>query len=125
MQISIELTFREKWTDPRLILGEENEHFQIKGNDENYITLTDISQIWTPDSFFQVKLVNSLKADANAGRKGIASTLDRCAKCVCKNLPKRKYHLFATNQPRYFLSYASACNIPEITTNSNSFRIIL
>ncbi|PAV82329.1 hypothetical protein WR25_16766 isoform B [Diploscapter pachys] len=53
MQISIELTFREKWTDPRLILGEENDNFQIGGNDENYITLTDISQIWKPDSFFQ------------------------------------------------------------------------
>ncbi|CAG0883008.1 unnamed protein product, partial [Cyprideis torosa] len=46
MEYSVQLTFREQWTDERLRYNDMNGRIK-------YLTLTDVRKIWMPDLFFQ------------------------------------------------------------------------
>ena len=46
MEYSVQITFREQWSDPRLKFDHENGRF-------NYLTLTDPKKVWMPDTFFR------------------------------------------------------------------------
>ena len=46
MEFSVQITFRQKWYDNRL-------EFDDMGGRIKYLTMTDSSKVWMPDSFFR------------------------------------------------------------------------
>ena len=62
---SCQLTFRQKWLDPRLAYSDMegevagqgflflNNSFSLSGQ-LKYLTMTDPNKVWMPDTFFQV-----------------------------------------------------------------------
>ncbi|XP_074596834.1 glutamate-gated chloride channel-like isoform X2 [Brevipalpus obovatus] len=53
MEYSTQLTFREFWSDSRLVYTEQMRKHRISNNSIEYIALTEPGRVWLPDLFFR------------------------------------------------------------------------
>jgi anionic glutamate receptor len=65
MEYSVQITFRQKWSDDRLTYSHKLGKADMKGRIK-YLTMTDAGKVWMPDTFFRFVALKAIQSFDNS-----------------------------------------------------------